>query len=132
STAISGDCRRPDSRCALLRYEGRDDPRDFGWLMQTFDATDLRGKLVRYRAWLRTDDPSQARAQLCVRVSRPNGEIGFYNYSHDHPIRSRDWAEREIVGRIDNDAVSITIGLMLGGRGTAYFADQEFKSENPR
>jgi hypothetical protein len=133
STATSDDCRRPKSRCAVLRYEGRSDPKDFGGVSQTFDATALRGKLVRYKAWLRIKDPLEGRAQLSVRVDRPNGEIGFHDYSHDRPVRSRDWTMREIVGRIDPDAVSITIGLMLGGHGAAYIADQEFASiESPR
>ena len=133
SMATSDDCRRPKSRCAVLRYEGRSDPRDFGGVMQTFDATALRGKQVRYRAWLRIKDPLESRAQLFVRVDRPNREIGFHDYSHDRPVRSRDWTMREIVGRIDTDAVRITIGLMLGGRGAAYIADPEFESlDNPR
>ena len=133
STVTSDDCRRPKSRCVVLHYEGRSDPRDFGWVMQTFDATALRGKQVRYRAWLRINDPSEARAQLFVRVDRPNSEIGFHDYSHDRPVRSRDWTMREIGGRIDADAVRITIGLMLGGRGAAYIAEPEFESlENPR
>jgi hypothetical protein len=132
STATSDDCRRPKSRCVVLRYEGRSEPGDFGWVQQTFHAYALRGKQVRYRAWLRLKDPSQGRAQLAMRVDRLNGEIGFHDYSHDRPVRSRDWTAREIVGRIDADAVNITIGLMLGGRGAAYIADLEFESlENP-
>jgi hypothetical protein len=57
STATFDDCRRPKSRCAVLRYEGRSDPQDFGGVSQTFDATALRGKLIRYKAWLRVKDP---------------------------------------------------------------------------
>jgi len=133
STATSDDCRRPKSHCAVLRYEGQSNPRDFGGLRQTFDATALRGKQVRYRAWLRVKDPSESRAQLFVRVDRPNRGIGFHDYSHDRPVRSTDWTMCEIAGRIDTDAVNITIGLMLGGRGAAYIADPEFESlENPR
>jgi hypothetical protein len=128
STATSNDCRTPKSRCALLRYEGRSDPRDFGWLQQTFLATALRGKNVRYRAWLRLQDRLKGRAQLFLRVDRSNGDVGFHDYSHDRPVPLRDWTAREIVGRIDADAVNITIGLMLGGRGTAFIADQQFES----
>lgn len=117
----------------MLRYEGRSDPKDFGGVSQTFDATALRGKLVRYKAWLRIKDPSEGRAQLFVRVDRSSGGIGFHDYSHDRPVRSRDWTMCEIAGRIDTDAVNITIGLMLGGRGAAYIADLEFESlKNPR
>lgn len=127
SIATLDDCRRPNSRCAMVGYQSKSDPRDFGYVMQSFDATALRGKKVRYRAWLRVDTPSMSRAQLFVRVDRPSG-VGFHDYSHDEPIRSRDWAMREIVGKIDPDAVRITIGMMLGGRGSAYIADTEFET----
>jgi hypothetical protein len=33
---------------------------------------------------------------------------------------------REIAGKVDSDAVRIAIGMMLGGRGSAYLADLEF------
>src|SRR6187549_3952552 len=35
-----------------------------------------------------------------------------------------------ITGKVDADAVGITIGMMLGGHGTAYLADPEFRTEN--
>jgi hypothetical protein len=88
--------------------------------MQTFDATALRGKQVRYRAWLRIKDPLESRVQLFVRVDRPNREIGFHDYSHDRPVRSRDWTMREIVGRIDTDAVRITIGSVANASSTLW------------
>jgi hypothetical protein len=127
SAATSVDCRRPQSRCAMVRYQGESDPRDFGYVMQTFNGTPLRGKQIRFRAWLRVDDPAISRAQLFLRVDRPSG-VGFHDYSHGQPIRSRDWTVREIVGKVDSDAVGIGIGLMLGGRGSAYIADLEFET----
>jgi hypothetical protein len=122
------DCPIPHSRCAMVRYGSGPNPRDFGYIMQTFPATTLRGKQVRCRAWLRVDNASVSRAQLFVRVDRPDGVVGFANYSHDDPVRSSGWTVREIVGTIDADAVNVTIGLMLGGRGSAYIADVEFET----
>jgi hypothetical protein len=127
SFAASSDCRRPQSRCVTVRYQGESEPRDFGYVMQTFDGTHFRGKQIRLRAWLRVNDPELSRAQLFVRVDSPTG-VGFHDYSHAQPIRSRDWTMREIAGKVDSDAVRIAIGMMLGGRGSAYLADLEFET----
>lgn len=133
SMATSEDCRTPKSRCVVLRYDGASDPTDVGGVHQSFDAAELRGKQIRYRAWVHVDDPAKARAQIFVRVDRQNGTVGFHDYSHDRPVRSRDWTMLEVAGKIDADAVGITIGVLLGGRGAAYFADQEFERvDNPR
>lgn len=126
SVATLDDCHKPNSRCAVVRYKGDRDPGDFGWIQQSFDATPLRGKQIRYRAWLRVDTPSISKAQLFVRVDRPGNVVGFHNYSHAQPIRSQNWTIREIVGKIDPDAIRISIGLMLGGHGSAYIAEPEF------
>ena len=69
-----------------------------------------------------------SQAQLFVRVDRPSG-VGFQDYSSlDERIRTRDWTMREIVGKIDAEAVRITIGLTFDGLGPAYFADPEFET----
>jgi hypothetical protein len=95
-------------------------------IMQSFDATALRGKQIRYRAALRLEAP-RSPVQLFLRVDRPSG-VGFHAYPLDQPIESLDWTVREIVGRIDADAVRITIGMMYAGVGSAYFADAEFET----
>jgi len=83
-------------------------PRErWGNFLQSFDATALRGKQVRYRAWLRLEAPTLSGAQLLVRVDRPSG-VGFHHYSLGEKIDSPDWTMREIVGKIDPDAVRIS------------------------
>jgi hypothetical protein len=127
STSTTHLCRRENSRCVVVKYEDTTEPNDFGYVQQSFDATNFRGRQVRYRGWLRVDDPAKTRAQLFIRVDRSNEEVGFYDYSHQQPIRSRTWIRREIIGKVDPDAVRIIIGLMLGGRGAAYLAEPEFQ-----
>ena len=122
--ATTDDCRTPDSTCAVVRSEAIGSAADSGVIMQSFDAAALRGKQVRYRAWLRVE--GLALAQLFVRVDRPSG-VGFHQYL-DPRIRSRDWTLREIVGAVDADATRITIGLMFRGLGSAYMADAEFET----
>lgn len=126
SIATVDSCLTWGSQCALIRHLGENHPVDRVYIMQSVDATALRGKQVRYRASLRVEVPTLSQAQLFVRVDRPSG-VGFSRYSLDQPIRSRDWTMREIVGEVDADAVRVTIGLMFVGRGAAYFADPEFE-----
>ena len=125
--AMVDDCRVLDSRCAMVRYQDEQRRGDRAYITQSFDATALRGQQVRYRASLRLDEPTLSRAQLFVRVDRPSG-VGFHGYSLDQRIRTRDWTMREIVGKIDADAVRITIGLTFAGTGSVYFADPEFET----
>ena len=119
-------CRVPASRCAQIRHLGEGHPVDRVYITQSVDGTALRGKQVRFSAALRVEAPTLSQAQLFVRVDRPSG-VGFNRYTLNQPIRSRDWAMREIVGEIDADAVRITIGVMFVGRGSGYFADPEFE-----
>ena len=126
--AAAENCRTLTARCVVLRYDGVSEPIDLGGVHQSFSANELRGKQIRYRAWVQVDDPAKARAQIFVRVDRQNGTVGFHDYSHDRPVRSRDWTQMLVTGKIDADAVTITIGVLLGGRGAVFFSDPEFES----
>jgi len=132
SIATAENCRTLTARCVVLRYDGVSDPIDVGGVHQSFSAKELRGKQIRYRAWVRVDDPAKARAQIFVRVDRQDGTVGFHDYSHDRPVRSRDWTQMVVTGKIDADAIAITIGVLLGGRGEVYFSDPQFEGiDNP-
>jgi hypothetical protein len=61
-----------------------------------------------------------------MRVDRPSG-VGFNEYSLREKADSTDWMMREIVGKIDPDAVRITIGMRVSGMGAASLADPEFE-----
>ena len=126
--AMVDGCRVPDSRCAKVTHQDEQRRGDRAYITQSFDATAFRGQQVRYRAFLLLDEPAYAQAQLFVRVDRPSG-VGFNAYSSlDQRIRTRNWTMREIVGKIDADAVRITIGLTFHGLGPSYFADPEFET----
>lgn len=96
----------------------------FGNLMQSIDATTFRGKRVRFRAAVRTETQDPAgRAQLWMRVDRSGSQMGFFDNMNDRPITSGEWRYYEIVGDIDDDAVSVNIGMMLMGSGRAWLDD---------
>ncbi|MHC4948871.1 MAG: hypothetical protein ACYTG1_11505, partial [Planctomycetota bacterium] len=107
-------------------------PGAFGNFMRAFDATPYRGRQVRFRASVRTRLPGPtARAQLWMRVDRDEGRIGFFDNMGDRPIRSTGWQPFEITGPVHEDAVGISIGLMVFGGGTAWIDDVVFESLGP-
>jgi hypothetical protein len=59
----------------MVSREAGNHPTDSVYILQSFDATALRGKLVRYRASLRLQT-TLSTAQIFIRVDRPSG-VGF-------------------------------------------------------
>jgi C-terminal processing protease CtpA/Prc len=126
SASIVEDETRPDGRAVLLTGQGRGEARGFGNIMQVFDAEPYRGKVVRYAADVRVT--SSSRAQLWLRVDRHDPEqSGFFENMGDRPVTSDRWSRYEIVGRIDDDAAQINIGLLLIGGGSAWLDDITFE-----
>ncbi|MCG8406557.1 MAG: S41 family peptidase [Phycisphaerales bacterium] len=95
----------------------------FGNVMQSEDAAPFRGKMIRFRAAVRADVFGYNSAQLWLRVDRPNKQMGFFDNMRDRPITSNKWKYYEIVGLVDEDAVSINFGLMLSRKGNADLDD---------
>jgi len=144
--STGGDSEMPELRrdachshkaCAVVMVPSTT-PRAFGDLMQSFSAAAYRGKTVRLRAWLRVEtafftpteihvDKGEDSAQLWMKVTRFNKLPGFSDNGDDHPVRSGDWQQREIVGRIDDDAQVISFGVMSIGGGRAWVDDVSFE-----
>jgi C-terminal processing protease CtpA/Prc len=92
-----------------------------GVLNQSLKADAYRGKDFRLTARVRTDvEGFGNQAQIWVRVDRQDGPMGFFDNMSDRPIRSGEWKEYEISGRVDDDAAGIVIGTMLLGNGRAW------------
>lgn len=104
-------------RCASIVGDG--DQGGFGNLMQSIDATAYRGKRVRLRGSVRT--LGAGKAQMWLRVDRPERRRGFFDNMGDRPIVSASWQDVEIVGDVDADAEDLNFGLMFLGQGEAWF-----------
>jgi len=116
-------------RCAMISRPDKSQPSSLGNLMQSFEATSYRGKTVRFKAAVRAQVKGLSnRAQLWMRVDRSNQQMGFFDNMQDRPIRSNQWKEYEIVGKVAEDAVTINIGLMLVGEGQAWLDEVKFES----
>jgi len=96
-------------------------------LMQSFRATAYRGKTVRLRAWVRVEGVGPGdRAQMFLRVDRPNGKVGFEENMDGRPVRSAEWTSCEIVGEIEYDAQFVVFGVRSIGRGRVWVDEVSF------
>ena len=116
---ISDQQPQQGDQCATVVSTGTPGPSDFGNLMQSVDATPYRDKQIRLRAFVRVEPASPgSRAQLWLRVDRPNREMGFFDNMDDRPITSAKWQFYEITGEVEPDATVVNFGLLLVGQGT--------------
>ncbi len=99
-----------------------------GNLMQSFSAAAYRGKTVRLRAWVRVEAGTPGdRAQMWLKVYRPNGKTGFYDDMDDRPVRDAEWTNCEIVAEVDRDAQFLDFGVRSIGRGRVWVDEVSFE-----
>jgi hypothetical protein len=118
------------SACARIDSTGAgSEERLFNNLMQAIDATDWQGKKVRFRAAVRTADLADAaQVQMWFRVDRKpklEGErnMGAFDNMQDRPIDSTEWKHFDIVLPVDQDAQRLNVGVLIQGKGKAWFDD---------
>ena len=115
--------------CALVKREATTFTQAPGSAWQRLDATPYRGKRIRYRAAVRTVVAGfNSRAQLWLRADRPirsDGQpsAGFLDNMSDRPITNDEWTTYEIIGDVEDDAQTITLGLLFYGTGQAWLDD---------
>ena len=97
----------------------------FGTLMQTVDASDYRGKRVRFSAVVRSDAVASW-AGLWMRVDGPataNGKpklLGFDNMGK-RPIKgTTGWTRHDVVLDVPANAEKVAFGILLNGTGGAW------------
>ena len=103
-------------------------PDSVGNLMQSFRAAAYRGKTVRLRAWVRVEAGGPGdRAQMWLRVDRPNGKVGFLEDMDGRPVRPAEWTSCEIVAEIDGDAQFVDFGVKSMGRSRVWVDEVSFE-----
>lgn len=127
---ISTENAASGQRCAFVDATQVDTATSpFGTLNQVVDASDYRGKRVRFRAAVRVSDASEnGRAQLWFRVNRQaapgqTAQMGAFDNMQDRPIREENWDYYEIVADVDEDAATIVLGLLVVGNVRAWIDD---------
>lgn len=111
----------------LIRIDGEKTLRDYCIIIQTFDATNFRGKKIRLRSAIRTESNGKGRTQMWLRVDRKTSKgnvlTGFFDNMDDRPITSDKWGYYDIEGNVSNDAVTLNIGFLLYGSGNTWVDD---------
>lgn len=81
-----------------------------------------RGKRVRFRGWIRTRDLEGGWAGLWWRNDLPDRKLGGFDNMHDRgPRGTADWREYELELDVPEATENINFGVLLSGRGAAWF-----------
>jgi hypothetical protein len=129
--AVTEDRPSEGNRSVTITSPDKPPQNMFGNLMQSFDAAPWRGKKVRFKASVRTENLSaDGRAQLWLRVDRKADggppRMGAFDNMERRPIRTDEWKPFEVVAKIDDDAERINVGMLLIGAGSARIDDASF------
>lgn len=128
----------------LLKRDGEPTGQTSCIVVQSFDAANFRGKRVRFRSAVRTENGGAGKSQMWLRVDRKNSKginlLGFFDNMDDRPITSDKWNSYDIIGDVSPDAVTLNIGFLVFGSGKTWvddasfeiIGDAEFITEAPR
>ena len=90
----------------------------------SFPVAAAAGKRIRFSGYIKTDAVADGYAGLWWRVNGPDGKVlAFDNLQARGPRGTSDWTRYEIDLPVAAEATNITFGLLMPGRGTAWFDD---------
>ncbi len=94
----------------------------FGVVSAQFPVEEAAGKHVRYAGYIKTKDLEDGWAGLWWRADGPLGEtLAFDNMAGTGPKGTTPWTRYEIELDVPEETTSIDFGLIMPGRGTAWF-----------
>lgn len=100
-----------------------------GMAFQSLPPISLRGGNLRLSGFVRVEDVSGGYAGLWIQVDGPDGVLAFDDMNGRGAIGSAEWAHYELTVPVDRQADRITVGVLLNGRGTAWFDDLDLEWE---
>ncbi len=85
---------------------------------------DVRGHRVTYSGQIKTSVLVGGHAGLWMRIDGPDGpSLGFENMNTTGPRGDTEWTSYEIALDVPEEAVGVVVGLIVTGRGDAWFDD---------
>lgn len=109
-------------------------PRDFGSMNKIIDAALLVGKTLRMSAWLKTDLPEGASAQLWLRVDgdwKQRPAECFDNMFKRRVKGRNDWHHYEVSVEVPTPSQKIAYGVLLNGTGQLWLNDIMLEQLDP-
>jgi erythromycin esterase-like protein len=98
----------------------------FGVATGTFPVTAAAGRKIKFSGAIKTQD-LEGFAGLWWRADGPKGVLAFDNMQTRGPRGTADWKRYEIVLDIPRDTVNINFGVLMPGKGTAWFDDLQLE-----
>lgn len=112
-----------DAKQALAGVQPRD---PVGVAMSSFPVELVRGRRIRFSGWIKTENLRDGYAGLLWRADTvAKSAATLDNMYHSGPRGTTDWTRYEIALDIPANAVVVQFGLLLTGKGTAWFDDLE-------
>ncbi|MDQ1266062.1 MAG: TSPc protein [Bacteroidota bacterium] len=110
--------------CIELSKEGEDSAGIYGSVMQSVDASQFRGKKIRFRAAVRAElSGVKGSAHLWVREHLSYGQDGLFMRMEDQPIVINNWEYYEIIFPVNDYADVLNFGLLMFGSGKSWLDD---------
>lgn len=105
-----------------------------GIAAQYVNAEQLRGKTVRFTAFIKTELHSlSGQAQLIAAIefdntdNRKSQKKPIIHQLPDHSVKNTKWEKHSLDFKVPKDAEKIRLGLVLIGEGKAYFDETSLK-----
>jgi hypothetical protein len=122
--ALTGDVRRSGARSLRIANVG---PEPFGAIVQKLVDPSMRGRTVRFSAWLRTErvtgNSLGGGAVLMLQAMR-NGVPVAHNHMRGGAVKgTTDWQRYTITLAIPQRADDVEVGAMLFGPGIVWLDD---------
>ncbi len=95
----------------------------FGNLVVSIDPEKYKGKEIKYTGWAKLKGDSKGTGHLWLRVDKADKTLGFFENMNNNPIKSNEWKQYEIIGKIDDAASGLFIGSFIKGKGTLFLDD---------
>jgi hypothetical protein len=99
----------------------------FAGVVQSIRPDDYLGKRVRLSAWVRHENTLGSDIGLWMRIDGPGVTEGFDNFSSRPLLGTSDWHKVEIILDVPNDALGITFGALMSGRGQLLVDDMQLE-----
>jgi len=109
-------------------------PRDVvGVATGSFPVELARGRRVTFSGWIKTDNVTDGYAGLIWRADTEKRTAAVLNNMYDTgPRGTTDWKRYEMTLDVPEDVTVVSFGMLLSGKGTAWFDELEIKIEGER
>ena len=116
------------SKGAMIKYTASGKPSGFGTYMQMHKPGAWLGKKIKMTGWVKTEGVDGWCGMWC-RVDGPSrGESLDFDNMQDRALKgTTGWTKCEIIMNVQKEATAIAYGVLLDGRGVAYFDDITFE-----